>query len=476
MADDNSFIRDWSTGTALYAPDTSANDTEAVGITVVAPPEDSASRLHDIPHFSNFDTPINHGMPTTPEYSASLEMYPNEFTPPRLPQRYDDRLRQERALGSGMPITQSYSAQRLQHQRTGHQPSRSFDAGHSIPHPQFRSLSDSAVLRPFVPPLNSSNLVGSAIDDELSPTSSAPSSPLHNSYRFRSVGASWTPGLLAPPPADMYWTRPSSSLPVPDMADWMLNAEMNPTEALEHPLAQQQHVLQPPFWSPQNSFMEPSSMLYRHPNTSSLLSSDASSIGSASPNPSADWDTFSAHSPFSAGSPFGGSQLEDPETQGEVQQDHNDDSPKTSSSNETERGLERQQDEYLNQDLARLLQLGGDENSFPPSKPHRLVSMTYKAEPVDGPRLDQTSSNSTLDPAISGQGSSTGMLPLPEGGPASYNNGDSILRAIVQSDAGRHASAARRKHKNRIAPYKCDICQADFTAKHNLRSAPILLL
>ncbi|KAK7056016.1 hypothetical protein R3P38DRAFT_3566349 [Favolaschia claudopus] len=282
--------------------------------------------------------------------------------------------------------------------------------------------------------LRSSNLVGSAIDDDLSPTSSIPSSRLPDS---------WTDGFLAPPPADMY-TRSSPIFSRSDTPDWSRNDETNPTEALEHPLAQQQHILQPPSdWSPENSSIDQHWMLYRNPSTSSLFSSDAS----ASPNPSADWETFSAHSPFSAASPFGGSQLEDPETQSEVQQDHNDDSPKTSSSNETERGLERQQNEYLDQDLARLLQLGGDENS-----------------------LNQTSSNGMLDPVISGQGSSTGMLPLPEGGPASYSNGDSIFRAIVQSDAGRHASAARRKHKNRIAPFRCDICQADFTAKHNLRN------
>jgi predicted nucleic acid binding AN1-type Zn finger protein len=40
----------------------------------------------------------------------------------------------------------------------------------------------------------------------------------------------------------------------------------------------------------------------------------------------------------------------------------------------------------------------------------------------------------------------------------------------VGTEAGRNASANRRKDKTNPGPFVCDICGADFTAKHNLRS------
>jgi hypothetical protein len=44
------------------------------------------------------------------------------------------------------------------------------------------------------------------------------------------------------------------------------------------------------------------------------------------------------------------------------------------------------------------------------------------------------------------------------------------FRPVVATVAGRRASAARRKDKNNPGAFVCDICSADFTAKHNLRS------
>ncbi|KAJ7888832.1 hypothetical protein B0H13DRAFT_2041903 [Mycena leptocephala] len=44
------------------------------------------------------------------------------------------------------------------------------------------------------------------------------------------------------------------------------------------------------------------------------------------------------------------------------------------------------------------------------------------------------------------------------------------FRPVVATVAGRRASAARRKDKNNPGAFVCDICNADFTAKHNLRN------
>ncbi|KAJ7707305.1 hypothetical protein B0H17DRAFT_1032353 [Mycena rosella] len=88
-----------------------------------------------------------------------------------------------------------------------------------------------------------------------------------------------------------------------------------------------------------------------------------------------------------------------------------------------------------------------------------------------GPPGYQTRDTSGI---FSGPGFTGGMgAPFQDDGPSQVRKGPaptSSGKAVVATKAGLDASRARRKDKTKRGAFKCDRCQSDFTAKHNLKS------
>jgi hypothetical protein len=65
----------------------------------------------------------------------------------------------------------------------------------------------------------------------------------------------------------------------------------------------------------------------------------------------------------------------------------------------------------------------------------------------------------------------TGLADVPDHFALDEPAEEKRFRPVVATVAGVRASAARRKDKKNPGAFVCDICGADITAKHNLRSA-----
>ncbi|KAJ7476142.1 hypothetical protein FB451DRAFT_1088199, partial [Mycena latifolia] len=68
-----------------------------------------------------------------------------------------------------------------------------------------------------------------------------------------------------------------------------------------------------------------------------------------------------------------------------------------------------------------------------------------------------------------------GIGPSPFGADETGQVGEALApphphKATVATFAGRRAANTRRKDKTTPGAYKCDVCGADFTAKHNLKN------
>ncbi|KAJ7357977.1 hypothetical protein DFH08DRAFT_437637 [Mycena albidolilacea] len=338
----------------------------------------------------------------------------------------------------------------------------SFNAGH-VAASQFRSYSDTAQSRPQFT-IQSHQLTGSAVDDESSPAapspiSSVPSSPVHSGYGSHSPMPPWIAGaFLAPPPTTTYGPHTQSfrgsdtssngsSSPNLDWDGSALHFDLNNwyrQQALDNSLHPPMLPSHP--WGA-TDYLTSSGMMYRNPDTSSLFSSDGSSVRSPSPN----------HEWYNAASPVSDFHLED--TAASVQDDR-DESPKTSSSNETERPASRL-DEAFTRKLRVQDEPGLDSSSA------RFASHPYQTPTDVGPSPILTQhSGGSAGYDLSGEGFGSEGAVLPWGGESS--EGKARVRA-VSTVAGRRAAAGRRKGNGQVL-HVCQLCNADFTAKHNLHS------
>ncbi|KAJ7830897.1 hypothetical protein B0H14DRAFT_3464453 [Mycena olivaceomarginata] len=243
----------------------------------------------------------------------------------------------------------------------------SFNAGH-VAASQFRSYSDTTQSRPQFA-IQSHQLAGSAVDDEFSPVapsppSSFPSSPSHSGYGPHSPIPSWIAGEHLAPPTTTYGPHTQSFRG----SDTSSNGSSSPNldwdalpfhfnnwyrqQALDNSL---HPPMLPSHASGATDYLASPGMMYRHQNTSSLFSSDGSSVRSPSPNPES----------YYAASPVSDFRLEG--TAASVQDDR-DESPKTSSSNETERPASR-----LGEAFTRKLQLQDEPESGSIPSPIRVA-------------------------------------------------------------------------------------------------------
>ncbi|KAJ7845266.1 hypothetical protein B0H14DRAFT_978879 [Mycena olivaceomarginata] len=415
----------WSSDAVGPSPSAGHSD---VNITIEGPPEELASQ-------GNFESETAfHDMP--PMHSAE-ERYAGA-------QR--DRL-------YGTPCSQNPYPPAIR------RPS-SFNAGH-VPAPPFRTYSDTTELRPQFTSFQSHQLTGSAVDDESSPVapsppSSFPSSPAHSGYGPHSPIPSWIAGELLAPPTTTYGPHTQSFRG----SDTSSNGSSSPNldwdalpfhfnnwyrqQALDNSL---HPPMLPSHASGATDYLASPGMMYRHQNTSSLFSSDGSSVRSPSPNPES----------YYAASPVSDFRLEG--TAASVQDDR-DESPKTSSSNETERPASR-----LGEAFTRKLQLQ-DEPGLDPSLA-QFASHAHQTSTDVGPSpMSTRHSGGSAGYDLSGEGFGSESAVLPWGGESS--EGKARVRA-VSTAAGRRAAAGRRKGNGQVL-HVCQLCNADFTAKHNLHN------
>ncbi|KAJ7813833.1 hypothetical protein B0H13DRAFT_2465938 [Mycena leptocephala] len=216
----------------------------------------------------------------------------------------------------------------------------------------------------------------------------------------------------------------------------------------------------PEEWTGDRLVVPSSATMYRNPASS--FSGSETSSNASSPNPS--WDH---------GSPLGASEPEDVGTSA------HDSSPEGNSSNDTERPASRQGHELP--DLAQQLQLQDGDNQtaggyFRPGVGGFVYPSTSTDHRDHGPsHLARPSSQQLPGIAIAGASedfSAEGGISAWSGEPVE----EPLFRPVVGTEAGRNASTNRRKDKANPAPFVCDICGADFAAKHNLRSQCFFLL
>ncbi|KAJ7249211.1 hypothetical protein B0H12DRAFT_701235 [Mycena haematopus] len=415
----------WSSD--AFDPTPSAGHPDVVGITVEGPPADRAS--HEIFGEAFHETSTMH-------YGHDEE-YPIFFTPPRqYEQGYPP---------VGMPGLQSSNSCSYGIR------SNSFTAGHPIPALHFRTYSDTTQSRPHfdLPPYQ---LMGSAVEDdfspvELSPASSIPSSPTHSGQDLHSPVPPWVDGRFLAPPAPTFGPQAqsfrgsdtSSNRSSSPNLDWDSSAvSFDLEDALQQDDSLHPPMLPPSVWDA--NYLAPT-MMYRNSDTSSLFSSDTSSVGS--PNPNTEWDLVSTYNFH-------------PEDTEVTAQDDN--SPKTNSSNETERPASR-----LGEDFAQNLQLQDRPTSLTVD---RYTTSGYAVSHPSTTSADDVPHHLDLHP----QGSATagsGPFDLGTHGPFGQPDERDGFRSVVSTEAGRIAAYARRKGPAR---FFCEHCNANFTAKHNLRN------
>jgi hypothetical protein len=372
-------------------------------------------------------------------------------TPPR--RRYEDRfvgIPEQLSSMAFLPPTQdNHRAPRT----------RSFHSDPPIPAPRFRTHSDTTALRPQLM-LQSDQLQGSALEDGSSPVEPSPSSsfssfPAHGGQDPYSPVPPWAAVDFLGPPNPNYGPHASepspNGSPTPNFNWDYVDPFRRMPDGLQHPPM----LLPEEWWTGDHLAVPSSATMYRNP-ASSFGGSETSSNAS-SPNPS--WDH---------GSPFAASEPEDVGTSAQ------DSSPEGNSSNDTERPASRQGHELP--DLTQQLQLQDGDNQaaggyFRPGVGGFVYPSTSTDHQDHGPSHLGRPSTQQL-PGIVTASASEGFSA--EGGISAWSGEPAeekpLFRPVVGTEAGRNASANRRKDKTNPGPFVCDICGADFTAKHNLRS------